>query len=54
LIDVGNSLRLMEKNERDASEKEEKLANRLSEMKGRYSEVGWTKGPFTTNCLISK
>lgn len=39
LIEVGNSLRLMEQNEMDSSEREDKLNRGLNEMKSRYTEV---------------
>ena len=39
LIEVGNSLRLMERNEMDSSDREEKLTRGLGEMKARYTEV---------------
>ena len=39
LYDVSNSLRLMERNEMESSEREEKLVLRVREMKERYNEV---------------
>ena len=39
LIEVGNSLRLMEQNEMDSSEREDKLNRGLNEMKASYTEV---------------
>ena len=39
LNEVGNSLRLMEHNEMDSSEREEKLRHNLGQMKARFTEV---------------
>ena len=50
LIEVSNSLRLMEQNEMDSSEREDKLNRGLSEMKARYTEV---KEVYKTNEKIS-
>ena len=39
LTEVGNSLRLMERNDQEASEREDKLSSKLAAMKQTYTEV---------------